>query len=129
MKSNIETIKELYQDFSKGDTNAIREKFAPDIEWIQMKGFPNGGHHIGFDAILKNVFQNFGENWTSWAATIDEYVDAGESVFAIGQYKGTYAKTGKSMTADFAHRYVLKNGKITKFTQYTDTKLVADVME
>jgi hypothetical protein len=84
---------------------------------------------MGFDAILKNVFQNFGENWTSWAATIDEYVDAGESVFAIGQYKGTYAKTGKSMTADFAHRYVLKNGKIIKFTQYTDTRLVAEAMK
>ncbi len=129
MKSNIEIIKELYRDFSNGNIDAVKEKFAPEIEWSQMKGFPNGGYHIGFDNIYKNVFQNFSQNWTNWTANVDEFLDAGESVFAIGTYEGMYNETGKSFQADFIHRYILEDGKVAKFTQYTDTKLVAKAME
>ncbi|WP_242155507.1 nuclear transport factor 2 family protein [Aestuariivivens sediminis] len=128
MKSNIEIIEELYRDFSNGNIESIKEKFAPEIEWIQMKGFPNGGCHIGFDDIQKNVFKKFNENWTNWTANVDEFLDAGESIFAIGHYEGKYNKTGKSFKADFIHRYGLKEGQITKFTQYTDTNLVVKAM-
>ncbi|MBO6516766.1 MAG: nuclear transport factor 2 family protein [Bacteroidia bacterium] len=128
MKSNIEIIKELYLDFSNGNTEGIKEKFHPEIEWAQMKGFPNGGFHIGFENINKNVFEGFNQNWTNWIVDVNEYVDANESVFAIGKYEGTYNETGKSFQAEFVHRYVVEKGKITKFTQYTDTHLIAEAM-
>ena len=129
MALNIEIIKELYTDFSNGDIDSMKGKFAPEIEWIQMKGFPNGGHHIGFDDINKNVFQNFGQHWTNWTAKVEEFLDAGKSVLAVGKYEGTYKETGKSFQADFIHRYVLENAKITRFIQYTDTHLIVRAME
>ncbi|MEZ5016568.1 MAG: nuclear transport factor 2 family protein [Flavipsychrobacter sp.] len=128
MKTNLETIKELYQNFSAKNTEAIRELFADDISWKQMEGFPNGGHYIGADAIFKNVFAGFGENWTGWSASIDEFVATGDDVFAIGKYSGTYNKTQKSMEAAFIHRYRLSDGKVKQFVQYTDTQLVANAM-
>lgn len=128
MNTNIEIIKQLYQHFATKNMDAIRDLLATDVSWKQMEGFPNGGHYIGADDIFNNVFAGFSEHWTNWQANIEEYIASGASVFAIGSYSGTYNSTQKSMKAAFVHHYVLSNGKVTAFTQYTDTKLVADAM-
>lgn len=126
--NNVETIKSLYKHFSEANTDAIRSIFSTNIEWKQMDGFPNGGRYIGADDIFEHVFASFGKHWTGWHAQVDEFIGAGDDVFAIGLYKGTYNATQKSMSAAFIHRYTLENGKITHFKQYTDTKVVADAM-
>ena len=48
---------------------------------------------------------------------------------AFGVYSGTYAKTGKSMSATFAHLYRLKDGKIQSMEQYVDSALVQQAMK
>lgn len=128
MHSNIDTIIQLYQLFAAKDNAGVRNLLAPDIVWSQMKGFPNGGTYVGADLIFEQVFTGFREHWTCFTTTITEYLDAGPSVIALGYYEGTYAHTGRSMQAAFAHHYQLENGKITRFTQYTDTHLIAQAM-
>ena len=125
---NIETVKKMYDLFATKDNEAIRKIFDENIEWKQMKGFPNGGQYIGADAIFEHVFDKFHKDWTDWKAYIYRYIDSGDGVFVIGFYEGTYKATGKSMKADFACEYKVYDGKITAFTQYTDTYLIAQAM-
>lgn len=125
---NIEIVINLYELFAKKDQQAIRAIFEENIEWTQMKGFPNGGHYVGADAIFKNVFAGFRDNWEDWKAVVTEYIDAGDSVFAMGYYEGIFKQTGSYVKAEFTHRYVLENQKIKKFTQFTDTFLLAKAM-
>ena len=129
MASNSAIIRDLYQKFAQRDTEGIRKLFDQNIEWFQMKGFPNGGHYKGSEQIFKHVFQGFREHWTGWKATVTELLESGDSVFAIGFYEGTYNKTGKAVHAEFVHHYTLKGAKIIRFEQYTDTYLVAKAME
>jgi len=128
MPTNVDIIKHLYQLFATKDNEGVRAIFAPAIEWSQMEGFPNGGTYIGADAIFKNVFAGFREHWTVFNTIVTEYMDAGNAVIAIGYYEGTYKQTGRSVKAAFAHHYQLEAGKITRFTQYTDTYLIARAM-
>lgn len=128
MPDNVAIVKELYTLFATRDHAGIRAIFAPAIEWQQMEGFPNGGVYHGADEIFAKVFDGFRDNWTAWRAVVKEYIDGGNDVFAIGYYDGVYKETGLSFKADFAHRYTLQDGLITKFTQYTDTYLVAKAM-
>jgi uncharacterized protein len=126
--TNIDTIKRLYQLFAVRDNEEIRKIFAADIVWSQMDGFPNGGTYIGADAIFENVFAGFREHWTIFNTVVTEYVDASSSVMVIGYYEGIYEQTGRPVKAAFVHRYHLKKGKIIRFTQYTDTYLIAKAM-
>lgn len=114
----------MYQAFAEKDMETIRSLFAPDIEWIQNPGFPDGAHHVGVESVINNVFSRFKDSWEDWAASIDEWLDAGESIIALGEYRGTFRATGKQMTAAFAHVYRLKDGKILRFNQYTDTQMI-----
>jgi uncharacterized protein len=127
--NNIETIKEMYTLFANKNYEGIRNIFDENIEWNQMKGFPNSAQYIGADAIFENVFTGFNKNWTGWKATINRYIDSSDGVFVIGFYEGTFNATQKYMKADFACEYKIKNEKITAFHQYTDTFLIATAMD
>jgi ketosteroid isomerase-like protein len=50
-------------------------------------------------------------------------------VLATGRYKAKHKKTGKKLNAQMAHVWTLKNGKVTKFQQYTDTKQASEVIK
>ena len=126
--TNVEIIQRLYDAFARRDAAAIRQLFHPHIEWNQNAGFPNGGRHVGADTVLNEVFPRFRTEWSEWRVTIDEYLDAGDTIIAIGDYHGTHKGTGKSMAAAFAHLYDVKDGRITRFRQFTDTAMVRRAM-
>jgi len=126
--NNISVVKDLYQKFALKDYEGIRKIFADKIEWNQMKGFPGGGQYIGADDIFANVFNGFKDNWSSWHAEVEEWLDAGSHIVVIGYYHGVYKLTGKNLKAAFAHRYILENGRIIRFDQYTDTHIIAEAM-
>ena len=125
--SNLEIVKRLYT--TERDTNSILEVFNSKIEWIQNEGFPGGGRHVGIDAVINNVFAKFRHDWETWQAVVDEWLDAGDTIIALGEYRGIHKSTGKSMKAAFAHVYKLKNSRIVRFQQYTDTLKIASVIQ
>lgn len=127
--SNLEIVKRLYTAFRERDTNTILELFDPQIEWIQNEGFPGGGRHVGSDAVINDVFAKFRHDWETWQAIVDEWLDTPDAIIALGEYRGTHKSTGKSMTAAFAHVYKLKNSRIVKFQQYTDTLKIAEAIQ
>ena len=126
--NNMETVREMYRLFAERDDEGIRRLFDPEIEWVQMEGFPGGGRYVGADAILGGAFAGLRQQWEDWRAVVERYLDAGDSVVALGFYEGTYGSTGRSMRAEFAHVVEIKDGRISRFVQYTDTFEVAEAM-
>ena len=59
---------------------------------------------------------------------MEDYLDAGDRVIALGFYHGVYTATGKRMEVSFAHVYTLQDGRITRFVQYTDTAMLRDTI-
>jgi ketosteroid isomerase-like protein len=124
--ANLEIVQQLYAAFAARDRETILQIFAPDIEWIQNDGFPDGGRHVGAETVLDDVFAKFRTDWDKWQAIVEEWLDAGETIIALGEYRGTHKHSGKAMTAAFAHVYRVQDGRITKFQQFTDTLKVAE---
>lgn len=126
--SNLEVVKSLYEAFRAHDNDRILKILDPHVEWVQNEGFPGGGKHIGSEAVLKNVFSTFRHQWVLWQVDVREWLDVGDVIVALGHYRGTYERTGKSMKSDFAHVYWLKGCRIIRFEQYADTLPIAKAM-
>jgi len=122
--SNVEIVQELYRAFSQKDYEAFRKVCASDVEWIQNEGFPNGSTHHGADAVIKGVFDVLHNDWDSWRFKIEEYLDGGSSVVALGYYEGVHKVSKKSFHSAAAHIYDLLDGKVARFRQFTDTKVI-----
>lgn len=123
--TNGEIIRGLYDAFAKGDVAAVLAAFDENISWTEAEGFMYGGTYIGPNAVLENVFMKLGTEWEGFAAVPNKIVDGGDgNVISTGTYSGKFLATGKSMSVPFAHSWELSDGKVKKFTQYTDTAVI-----
>jgi len=127
--NNLNKIKSVYDAFAKGDIFSVLEVLSSGIDWTEAEGFPYGGTYHGPKAVLEGVFMRLGSEWNGFAAVPHEYIDAGDTIVALGKYSGTYKATGKSFAAEFAHVWKLSDGKAVRFVQYVDSLLVQRALD
>lgn len=124
MSSNVQIIQSGYDDIA----NFI-EALHPDIEWHEMQGIAYGGVYTSAAAVMENIFEHVATDWEDFGATPDVILEAGDGwVAAMGRYHGRYKPTGKALDCDFAHFFQLRDGKVIKFHQCTDSALWNEVM-
>ena len=88
----------------------------------------DGNPYVGPEAVLTGVFARCATEWESFAVEVDELIDAGETVVALGRYTGTFKATDKPQRTQIAHVWRVNGGKVTRFQQHADTLHVAGVM-
>ena len=126
---NLHVVKNLYEAFRSKDESRLRQLLAADVEWIQCEGFPGGGRRKGVEEVLEKVVAGLHDQWENFRVEVDEYLDAGSAVVALGHYAGTHGRTGRSMEAVFAHVYDVHDGQITRFRQFTDTAPIVNAAQ
>jgi len=72
--------------------------------------------------VAEGVFQRLGSDVESFAVVPVNIIEGGNTVVVEGRYRGKMKATGKIVDAQFAHVCELRNGKVVRFQQYTDTK-------
>ena len=124
--TNGEIIRELYEAFGTGNVPAVLGAFDENISWTEAEGFMYGGTYEGPNGVLAGVFMRIATEWEDFTVVASKIVDGGDgNVISTGTYSGKYLKTGKSMSVPFAHEWELRDGKIVKFNQHTDTLVIA----
>lgn len=120
---NKQKIEELYAAFGKGDVPSIIGALDPQVEWWEAENFiyADKNPYRGPESVLMGVFGRLAAQWDGFAVSVEEVLDAGDSVVGRGYYSGKYHQTGREVRAQFAHVFKLRDGKVVKFQQYTDT--------
>ena len=129
-QENLELIRGLYAAFDAGDIPGVLGRMAPDMVWNEAENFPyaDGNPYRGHEAILGGVFARLGGEWDGFAPVPEEFLDAGDTIVALGRYRGTCKATGRPLDAQMAHVWRVAGGKVKSFQQYTDTLQAARVM-
>jgi ketosteroid isomerase-like protein len=126
--THLDIIKAHYAGSDAKDLAAMLAPLTAQTLWTEMAGFPCAGTWRGPEEVVAHVFAALGRDWEGYAFTLERLVDGGDSIVGIGTYTGVYRATGKAMTARVTHVWDLKDGKVTRFEQFTDTLLVAQAM-
>lgn len=122
--TNLAIIRATYEGPSEENGKNLLAALAPDATWTEAAGFPYAGTYTGAAEIIAGVFHRLATEWTGYRAQVHTYLADGDRVAAFGVYSGTYRKTGKEMTASFAHLYRLQGAKIVSMEQYVDSAMV-----
>lgn len=128
MGKNTDTVKALYDAFGKGDVPAVLGAFDPQIQWREAENFlyADGNPYAGPQAVAEGVFQRLVSNVENFSVLPERFVDGGDTVVVEGRYGGKMKATGTPVDAQFAHVWQLRDGKVVRFQQYTDTKQWAE---
>ncbi|KAJ4300921.1 hypothetical protein N0V90_003009 [Kalmusia sp. IMI 367209] len=121
---NIQVIANLYSANETGDLEAFYADLSPNITWKESDGFPTPGVFNNKTEIVDNVFAVLKRDWSHFHFTLEHLINGSEHIVAVGTYRGTHAKTGKSFEARASHVWRVEAGKIVQFEQFADTWLM-----
>lgn len=122
--NNVALVKGLYDSFGRGDVRAVLAALDSAVEWRAAEGmlYDDRSPYIGPDAVAQGVFQRIVSDVDSLSVVPESFIDAGDIVVVEGRYKGKVRATGVRIDAQFAHVYHVRNGKVVRLQQYTDTR-------
>ena len=128
--ANVTLTQSLYGAFKRGDIATIIAAMAPDVVWTlhgRPKDHPALGTHKG-PAGVQKFFGIIADTQSPTDFSPNEFYASGDKVFVLGHYDWTFRKSGHKVSADFAHIFTIKGGKVTHFNEFTDTAQFAEAM-
>src|SRR3972149_7085063 len=104
-KQNVELIRAMYDAFAAGDAPGVVGRLSDKIVWNEAENFPyaDKNPYVGPQAVLEGVFARIAGEWDGFAVQIDEILDAGDTIIALGRYHGTFKSTGRPQHTQMAH--------------------------
>lgn len=124
MADGTSVVRGIYDAFGRGDVEAVLAALDEKVEWHEAEHstYWGGGPFVGPQAVVEGLFARLGEDFDGFRVDIDRIVGAGDTVVAEGRYRADAAKsTGQPLDAQVAHVWDVRDGKVVRFQQYTDT--------
>ncbi len=121
-QENVNILRKGYQDFGQGNIPAVLQVFDDNIEWIEPDGAMDApGSHRGPQGVVSEVFGPLPENYEDFAVTPKEFIDGGEKVVVLGEFRARGKGKTETFTIPFSQVWEFKNGKVVWTQAYYDT--------
>ena len=122
MEDTESIVQKLYAALASGDVAGAVALMNPRIEWLEAEHTPYyTGLVIGPDKVVETVLEPVNKDFENFAVNKQNYITQGSRTAAIGVYTGRQRQTGRELRAPFVHVWEVIDGKIVRFTQYTDS--------
>jgi uncharacterized protein len=122
-QENVQTVKEAYAAFERGDITSLLNLVSEDVEW-HMPGpsdiIPFAGEFRGREGVGR-FFAALGGAEDVEIFEPREFVAQGDKVVVMGRYRGRIKATGQVDDIEFVHVFNVRDGRITNYRQYNDT--------
>lgn len=117
--TNRQVIEALYEAFERRDVETILKLSDPAMTLAQTEELPWGGAYEGL-AGLQSFLAKLTASVDS-RVTVDEYVEAGDAVVAVGWTRGRTRATDTPFDVRVVHVWRVRDGRATRFEPYVDT--------
>ena len=130
MRTNRELIRALYDAFGRGDADTVLGGLDPGIVWNEAENFryADGNPYVGPQRVAEGVFARIVGEWEGFTVGAETLLQDDDTVVALGRYRGIFRATGRALDAQFVHVWTLRDGRVTRFQQYTDTAQFRDIV-
>ena len=119
-QENLDALRGGYEAFASGDIDAAFANFADDIVWRGTGELvPGGGTYNGIDEVKNKWLPEFAANYQDFRQSVDELLDCGDYVIALGTSRATVA--GQEIKAAFCHVWKYSGGKVVEASFFGDT--------
>ncbi len=122
----VEQIAQAYKLFERGEEDQVFTQLADDVEIVQTEAVPWGGRVRGVEQ-FKAFFDRLHEH-VDTTATIEELIESGEDVVAIGRTRGTANNTGAPIDIRVVHVWRVVDGRIALFHPFVDAPALRRAM-
>jgi ketosteroid isomerase-like protein len=126
MATKTDVLKERYDRFSRGDLAGALDIWSDDFVWDgDDSGLPGSGRHEGKQAAIGVLQQAVGA-FDKFELVIDEYVEEGDTVVALGH--NNVVKGDQSASVPAVHIWTFRGDQVIRFRGMVDTLQTARLL-
>jgi ketosteroid isomerase-like protein len=121
---NTKVVQDAYAAFLRSDVDTLLGLMTDDVQWEPVLG---AGPHVPF-AGPRAGKPKVGEFFQLVAGNLDfeqfeprEFIAQDDKVVTLGHYRAVTRTTGKRFESDFAMVFTLRDGKVSRFQEFTDS--------
>jgi uncharacterized protein len=113
VSGNIEVVQEIYAAFDRRAWDEVKVRLAPDVEWHQFTALPDRATFRGRDEVIGTfLVGQWIDQFPDIVVHVDEMIEAGDNVVAIGTAEGRGRESGIEIRLRFAHFWRLAGGEV-----------------
>jgi ketosteroid isomerase-like protein len=119
---NVEAVSRIYEAIARRDIPAFLGALDPAVELSSPETLPYGGTYHGPQEVGEKYFAGFLQHVDDdFELIADEYLDAGDTVIAIGRLRGRARQSGASFEVASFMVWTLQGGKVIRQRYMLDT--------
>lgn len=126
--SPLEAVKSYYNSLALGRRQILMELLHPRVRIELQEGFPCTEHcYDGLKAYFEDfLFAIYGAFDLDFI--VEEFLQCGPEVAAVGRHKGRALRTGTPFDVPFVHLWTIEEGRLVHGRMFTDTAVLRDAV-
>ncbi len=125
-QNHLQVIQQAYHCFGQGNVAGILATLNNDVIWhvAPVQDVPYTGTRQGQEGAAE-FFTKMAECEDTLRFEPREFIAQGDKVAVVGHYAARVKATGREYEMYFVHIFTMRDGKIARFDEYTDTAAIA----
>ncbi len=122
-QANVRVVEGMFASLTRGDLSGVLDRLSDDVEW-RIAGpaeLPFVGLHRGREAVA-TFFRDFAQAAEFETFEPREYLAKGDKVIVLGHERQRIRETGRVVETDWAMVFVVRDGRITRYRNYVDSR-------
>ena len=115
-QENVEVVRSVFDAVARRDGAAVLALYDEDFEWDFSRvpwGEVEGRVHRGRDA-LQRVYREWQLVWEDYEETLNELIDAGDSVISVTTGRGRGRASGVEVEVTTSGVWTVRDGKVVR---------------
>ena len=113
-RSNVELIRPIYEEWSRGNWAPRFDVYDPHMEWGWSSEFLGLGGVFHDQRTPNPRLRTWLREWEEWRAEAVEYVELGDYVVVLAVYHGRGRGSGVEISQEGAHVFKLRDEKVVR---------------
>jgi len=128
-QTNVALVQQGYAAFGSGDMQKFLGLMAADVVWEFPAStvIPWAGTFTGPDGVAR-FFAALLEHSEPEAFEPRQFIASDDRVVVLGRERFRVRSTDRRWDCDWAHTFVVRDGKIAAFREYTDTAAMTQAL-
>jgi ketosteroid isomerase-like protein len=117
-QENVENLRTVYAEWSKGDFRPVTDLYGPDMEWGWSEEFPDI-HGVFRDPEPRTRSLEWLMQWEDWRVEAEEYISGGDFVVVLCRYRGRGKQSGAAVDTTGAHLWTFREGEAIRLEVFS----------
>jgi ketosteroid isomerase-like protein len=130
-EQNVQVVQEGYELFNKGDIPNLLKLYTEDIEFI-VPGpsdiIPYAGVYRGLEQVA-TFFSKMHDVIVFERFEPVEYIAQEDKIVVLGYSKARIRANDQTEEEEWAHAFVMRDGKVSRFQVFTDTAATSQAFQ